>query len=364
MTTSAASTEEKQNPRLPVSVLPKHYDLVYTNVDLENHTFEGRVSLHCTSLQQQQCLDSITLHAVELQLTQATLSRSPTTISLKNKHDTTTATATEFRYCFRNQTCQIVFDHQNNNLLLADDNDGTTTDLILTMEFHGILNDQMRGLYRSTYHAVDGSTRTMATTQFEATDARRAFPCFDEPALKATFRLTLTIPGHLQCLSNTPLAASYSHSQQGADGRTKKTVVFQKTPKMSTYLLAMVIGEFDAISETSRQVVTTVYTSPGKATQGQFCLDLAVRCLDFYQDLFGVPYPLVKSDLVAIPDFAAGAMENWGLVTYREAKVLMQGETSETMKRGIARTLCHELAHQWFGNLVTMDWWTQVRSVT
>eukprot|EP00522_Entomoneis_paludosa_P006398 CAMPEP_0172452440 /NCGR_PEP_ID=MMETSP1065-20121228/10097_1 /TAXON_ID=265537 /ORGANISM="Amphiprora paludosa, Strain CCMP125" /LENGTH=680 /DNA_ID=CAMNT_0013204495 /DNA_START=144 /DNA_END=2186 /DNA_ORIENTATION=+ len=129
---------------------------------------------------------------------------------------------------------------------------------------------------------------------------------------------------------------------------------------MSTYLLALVVGHFDSVSETSNQIVTTVYTCPGKAEQGRFCLDTAVRCLDLYQDLFKIPYPLTKSDLLAIPDFAAGAMENWGVVTYREAKILVTEQTSETLKRGIARTVCHELAHQWFGNLVTMEYWTQL----
>jgi puromycin-sensitive aminopeptidase len=145
----------------------------------------------------------------------------------------------------------------------------------------------------------------MATTQFEATDARRAFPCADEPALKATFQLTVTIPADMQCISNTPFSASYTTAI--APGKAVKTITFQKTPKMSTYLLALVVGEFDGISSTSNQIVTTVYTVPGKADQAEFCLATASRALELYQKLFHVPYPLTKSDLLAIPDFAAGA---------------------------------------------------------
>ena len=318
--------------RLPATGKPSHYDLTYTEIDLQHFTFQGVVSITLTALASTG--NSITLHALDLYLTSA---------KLKTK-DGCTKEAIEFRYHKRNQTVQIIMD----DYTWANGEDCT-----LTIAFHGILNDLMRGLYRSTYTALDGSTTTMATTQFEPTDARRAFPCFDEPALKATFALSVTIPIHLTCLSNTSPKSTLTTA-------TNKTVTFQTTPKMSTYLLALVVGNVDSISATSKGIVTTVYTVPGKATQGQFCLDTAVQCLDLYQDLFHVPYPLSKSDLVAVPDFAAGAMENWGLVTYREAKILVTEWTSQSTLRGIARTVCHELAHMWFGNLVTMEFWTQL----
>jgi len=196
--------------------------------------------------------------------------------------------------------------------------------------------------------------------QFEATDARRAFPCWDEPAFKATFQLVATIPlvneRNMLAVSNTPVTETTEFLH---DGGRYKTYTFAPTPKMSTYLLALVVGEFDVVSAFSdkNQIQTSVYTMPGKGSKGKFCLSTALEALDFFIDFYGVKYPLPKSDLLAIPDFAAGAMENWGCVTYREAKILTDVGTSLQMKKGIARTVCHELAHQWFGNLTTMEWW-------
>jgi aminopeptidase N len=226
----------------------------------------------------------------------------------------------------------------------------------------------MHGFYRSSYKSLDDEDRIMATTQFEATDARRAFPCWDEPSFKATYSVTLHVPvisgRSIVALSNTPtesLTETLDGSANNSANNSAKTKVytFSKTPLMSTYLLAFVVGEFDAISHTSTttKIATSVLTMPGKGHQGAFCLTTASAALDFLNDYYGVDYPLTKSDLVAIPDFAAGAMENWGLVTYREAKILTDKGTSLSMKKGIARTVCHELAHMWFGNLATMEWW-------
>ena len=164
----------------------------------------------------------------------------------------------------------------------------------------------MAGFYRSTYTDVNGASKIMASTQFESLDARRAFPCVDEPAAKATFIVALTIPSNRQCCSNMPSSSVASMSA------TKKKVSFLESPKMSTYLLAFCIGEFDSVQAlTEHGVVVQVYTPPGKSAQGQFALDAAVRSLDAYDDFFGVPYPLPKLDMIAIPEFAAGAMENW-----------------------------------------------------
>jgi aminopeptidase N len=289
--------------RLPRVATPTHYDLYYKKIDLERHTFDGTVSIHLTVPKGAVSWPrfSLVLHALDLNVVGA---------KLHCNTDDKMWDAEEVRYHKRNQTCEIVFGPESQWVEGAS--------YIVTIDFLGILNALMRGLYRSTYVGLDGATHTMATTQFEATDARRAFPCLDEPALKATFQLSVTIPCSLQCISNTAPASVHTTFEKGT---STKTITYQTTPKMSTYLLALVVGEFDGISKTSGNIQTTVYTVPGKAHQGQFCLDVAVHCLDLYQKIFGVPYPLLKSDLLAIPDFAAGAMENWGCVTYREAKV-------------------------------------------
>ena len=317
------------NGRLPNIAIPIHYDLFYRRIDLEAHTFEGRVVLDLTaaSAVEDACKASLVLHTRELQLTEATLEL--LSEDGNNNEDNSCQKswkAIEFRYQLHHQTCEIVFEgasHEEDSCSNRIWKSGKN--YRLTMDFQGILNDQMAGLYRSSYTNLQGQQTTMATTQFEPTDARRAFPCLDEPALKATFQLRLQLPAHLQAISNTPVIAShtYAANRTGDACAMMKTVTFGKTPKMSTYLVALVIGEFDSISCTSptTKIQTTVYTVPGKAEQGRFCLDTATRCLDFLQDIYGVPYPLIKSDLIAIPDFASGAMENWGCVTYREAKV-------------------------------------------
>jgi aminopeptidase N len=311
--------------RLPCIATPTHYDLYYKTVDLERHTFDGTVCIELTVPKEAVSWPrfSLVLHALDLNIVGAKLQQASCKRqaverqAAENKLNTDGKMwdAEEVRYHKRNQTCEIVFGPQSEWVEGAS--------YVVTIDFIGILNDLMRGLYRSTYVGLDGATHTMATTQFEATDARRAFPCLDEPALKATFQLSVSIPSSLHCISNTAPASVHTIFEKGT---STKTITFQTTPKMSTYLLALVVGEFDCISKTSGTIATTVYTVPGKAHQGQFCLDVAVQCLDLYQSLFGVAYPLLKSDLLAIPDFAAGAMENWGCVTYREAKVNNHGQ--------------------------------------
>ena len=217
----------------------------------------------------------------------------------------------------------------------------------------------MAGFYRSSYKdAKDGSTKYIATSQMEPTDARRAFPSFDEPALKATFDITLIADKHLTCLSNMDV-----HSESEVDSSTssekKKAVKFNRTPLMSTYLLAFIVGELKCIETSNFRVPVRVYATPDKEIEhGRFSLELAARTLDFYEKTFDSPFPLPKMDMVAIPDFSAGAMENWGLVTYRVVDLLFDEKTSGALtKQRVAEVVQHELAHQWFGNLVTMDFW-------
>jgi puromycin-sensitive aminopeptidase len=225
----------------------------------------------------------------------------------------------------------------------------------LNMTFKGILNDKMKGLYRSKYQNQQGEERYAAVTQFEATDARRCFPCWDEPALKATFDISLSVPRDQVALSNMPV-------KQSKETGELVRYDFDTTPVMSTYLVACVVGEYDYVEDKSADgVLVRVYTPRGKKDQGLFALEVATKVLPYYKDYFNIAYPLPKIDLIAIADFSAGAMENWGLVTYRENCLLVDSQnTSAVQKQWIALVVGHELAHQWFGNLVTMEWWTHL----
>ncbi|XP_015696321.2 aminopeptidase M1-D [Oryza brachyantha] len=225
---------------------------------------------------------------------------------------------------------------------------------VLGMNFDGTLNDQMRGFYRSKYE-YKGETKNMAVTQFESVDARRCFPCWDEPSFKAKFKLTLEVPTELVALSNMPIA------NETIAGPIK-TVEYEESPLMSTYLVVIVVGLFDYIEGvTSEGNKVRVYTQVGKSNQGKFALDVGVKSLNLYKEFFDTPYPLPKLDMVAIPDFTNGAMENYGLVTYREIYLLFDEKSSSAAtKQNVAITVAHELAHQWFGNLVTMEWWTHL----
>lgn len=228
----------------------------------------------------------------------------------------------------------------------------------LEMTFTGELNDKMAGFYRSTYKNKDGSDGIMATSQMEATDARRAFPCFDEPALKAEFTITLIADKHLTCLSNMDVASEADITSE-VTKTAKKAVKFNRSPKMSTYLLAFIVGELNYIETDKFRLPVRVYAPPNQNIEdGRFSLELAAKTLAFYEKTFDSKFPLPKMDMVAIPDFAAGAMENWGLITYRVVDVLLNEKTSgAAVKERVAEVVQHELAHQWFGNLVTMDFW-------
>lgn len=353
--------------RLTKIFSPTHYALNYTKLDLETNTFEGAVDIEIQSNDSTEegnttDHDSIILHALELHILDGFLlnkscrddDHQSTTHAGENK--SRKVELSKICYNKKDQTCELFFSGIHNL--------GSWRMFVLHLKFCGELNRNMQGLYRSSYTGLDGKVKAMACTQFEATDARRAFPCFDEPNFKATFQLAVTLKYRegnlLEAVSNTPVETTKTTCTSNG---TFKEWRFSKTPLMSAYLLALVVGDFDAVSRTSptTRVQTSVYTIPGKALQGTFCLDVASKCLDLYEELFSVPYPLPKSDLLAIPDFAAGAMENWGCVTYREAKILVkEGSTSQSTLQGIARTVCHELAHQWFGNLVTMDWWKEL----
>ena len=227
----------------------------------------------------------------------------------------------------------------------------------LSVHFSGTLNDQMAGFYRSGYTDAEGKSRFMATTQLEAIDARRMFPCVDEPAAKAIFELTVTAPADLTVLSNMPEAEKVY--LKGSENQLLQKVRFLPTPIMSTYLLALCVGQFEFLqTTTTRGTLVRVLSTPGKSKECEFALSVGVRSLSFYEDFFAQPYPLPKMDMIGVPDFAMGAMENWGLITYREIDLLCDSATvSVARKTRLASVIAHEIAHQWFGNLVTMSWW-------
>jgi len=224
----------------------------------------------------------------------------------------------------------------------------------ICIEFTGILNDRLLGFYRSKYKDTSGRTKHLATTQFEAADARRAFPCWDEPAIKATFDVSLLVEKHMTAISNMP-------EKVKKNVNSKVLVEFDRTPIMSTYLLYLGVGEFEFLHDNLRNIKIRVVTTKGNKKKAKLSLDLTKKFLSEYEKYFGIKYPLPKLDMIAIPDFAAGAMENWGAITFRETILLYDPKTSSTRtKQYIAEVISHEIAHQWFGNLVTMKWWNDL----
>jgi puromycin-sensitive aminopeptidase len=224
----------------------------------------------------------------------------------------------------------------------------------VTMEFEGTITKPMNGIY-PCFFKQDGQEKVLLATQFESHHAREAFPCIDEPEAKATFDLTLETAAGETVIANTPVKT------QKTSGK-KLTTTFETTPKMSSYLLAFVTGEMEyKEAKTKDGVLVRTYATPDNVAYTEFALDCAVKTLEFYNDYFDTAYPLAKCDFIALPDFASGAMENWGCITFREQALLVDPQnTSLHLKQWVANVVAHELTHQWFGNLVTMRWWTDL----
>jgi puromycin-sensitive aminopeptidase len=252
------------------------------------------------------------------------------------------------------QTAAVSFDAKAQTVTFAVEESVESGSHKLSLEFSGPIQDSLHGLYRSPFQ-MNGQQEWIIMTQLEAVHAREVLVCIDEPAAKATFELALTVDRGVTTLSNTPVAR-----ESVEDGR--RTVQFERTPKMSTYLLAWVVSKLASVEgESEAGTAITVYATPDHGEHLEYARDFAVRGLNFYHDYFGIPYPLPKLDLVAVPNFAAGAMENWGLVTYRETDLVVDAvNTSLANKQRVAEVIAHELAHQWFGNLVTMAWWNDL----
>lgn len=246
------------------------------------------------------------------------------------------------------------FSHQDG--ILSIDTTTQAQELRMDIDYHFSLNHNMQGAYLSSY-TYNNREELIVSTQFESHYARECFPCIDEPAAKATFDLSITVPDQEDTVIANTEVIDARRNQDGS-----KTVVFSRTPRMSTYLLAFCIGKFKSHSKTSLHgvKVTTYCTLSQDDDSVDFANDIAVQSLDYYDRQFGIKYPLAKLDQIAIPDFEAGAMENWGLVTYRESCLLADKNTSMSSKQYIATVIAHELSHQWFGDLVTMEWWNNL----
>src|ERR1039458_6317960 len=307
--------------RLPATVLPEHYTLTLTP-DLKAATFSGVESIDVTV---KTPVSSITLNSAEITFQSVTVSAAG-----------------------QKQNADVSLDAEKQQATFTFPAPIPAGNAKLTIVYTGILNNELRGFYLSKT-----ARRNYAVTQFESTDARRAFPSFDEPAFKAAYDISLTIDAADTAISNGPIVADTPGPAAG-----KHTLKFLTTPKMSTYLVAFVVGDFQCASGEQDGVALRVCATPDKVALTSFALDVAKFALHYYDTYFGIHYPLKKLDLIGIPDFEAGAMENFGAITFRESVLLLDPQTASIAnKKTVAIDITHEMAHQWFGDLVTMKWW-------
>ena len=332
-------TKKNKSVRLPNHISPISYDLTI-KPDLESFTFSGNEII---KINIDKAINKITLHSKDIDIETVKISSKQKVVGSKGiKKNEQFAT-------------KITYDTEKETVTFYFKNKISKGKGELSIVFCGIINENLRGFYKSKY-VLDGKEKYLATTQFEATDARRAFPCFDEPAHKAIFEISLVVPDGHTAVSNT-LPINIAPHSAGF-----KIVSFAPSPKMSTYLLAFIIGEFEYIEgHTKDKIQVRVFTTLNKKHQAKFALDVAIKSLEFFEKYFDIKYPMPNLDLISIPDFEPAGMENWGAITFRESSILIDEEHSSiTNKQWVATTVAHELAHQWFGNLVTMHWWTDL----
>ena len=310
-----------QAQRLPEGVVPEHYQLTFTP-NLKDATFSGDETIDVRILKP---TTLITLNSAEIKFTSATVESHGATLNAKVTTDD---------------------DREQANIIAPRAIAAGPARLHIV--FTGILNNKLRGFYLS-----ETPKRRYAVTQFEPTDARRAFPCFDEPDRKATFDVTLVVDKGDTAISNEKLV-----SDTRGPGDDKHTLKFATTKKLSTYLVALLVGDFQCVPGSSDGIPIRVCATPDKTDQGKFALEAAEYIMHYYNDYFGIKYPYGKLDLIAIPDFEAGAMENAGAITYRESYILLDPKVANVDNyQLVAGVAAHEMAHQWFGDLVTMKWW-------
>lgn len=309
-------------PRLIEQFTPDHYDLSL-DIDRHSRTFTGTVTINGVT---NTGARAITLHSKELTID---------TVVVDGK--------------------QATFHETQDDALVINEDNVAAGKHVVVVGFHGNISDSMHGMYPCKFRH-DGKLKELIATQFESHHAREVFPCIDEPEAKATFDLTLSTEPNITVLSNL-----HPISQETEDDRL--VTRFATTPRMSTYLLAWVYGELHKKTQhTADGTEVNIWATPAQSTESlDFALEHAVKTIEYFNEYFGVPYPLPKSDHVALPDFSSGAMENWGLITYREVALLADPKTTTVAsKQYIATVISHELSHQWFGNLVTMRWWNNL----
>ena len=306
--------------RLPTNAVPSHYEIA-VGIDLAAATFAGDETIH---VRLSAPSDSIVLNAAEVAFSEVTV----------------TAGA-------RTQTATVKLDDAKEQAALTVPSRLPAGEATIRIRYTGRLNDDLRGLYLSK-----ANNRRYAVTQMEATDARRMFPGFDEPAYKATFALKATIDEGDHAISNGAVVSDTPGPQPG-----KHTVSFATTPKMSTYLVALAVGDFVCTEGGADGIPIRICSTPDKKALTGFALESAQQVMQYYNRYYSIKYPFKKLDVVAVPDFAAGAMENTGAIFYRETLLLADNKASVGTRKSIAQVLAHEMAHQWFGDLVTMRWW-------
>ncbi|ODN05748.1 Puromycin-sensitive aminopeptidase [Orchesella cincta] len=320
--------------RLPQKVVPVNYDLTF-EPDWTTHTFQATAAI---DVEVKEATDAVVVHAVDFTIA---------SIAYRGKNDDEQLEAEIFILDLEQEVLKINFPRA------LPQGNGT-----LTIAYSGKVKDNLRSFFRSKYKGSNGEERFHYATKFEPTYARGCFPCWDEPSVKATYDITLVVPKNLVALSNMPVKSDVPHPTN----IDRKIVKFERSVKMSTYVMAFAIGEFDFVEgRTPDGILCRVYTPVGKKERGTFALEVVMKSLGYYKKYFGIPYPLPKMDLLAVAEFGSGAMENWGLVIFRENVLLVDDQLSSVAsKQATSLTVAHETAHMWFGNLVTMEWWSDL----
>lgn len=320
--------QEQKAHRLPLTVTPERYEMRLTP-DLAASTFAGEERVF---LQVHEPVRQIILNAAELELQEVGVRRADGAVVRGH----------------------AVLDSDNEQAVLQFPQLLEAGRWELQLRFSGVLNSKLHGFYRSTYKSAEGQEKALAATQFESTDARRAFPCWDEPAFKAVFQVTLVVDDGLTAISNARVIR-----EAPLPGTGKKEVIFADSIKMSSYLVAFIVGEFEGTEPVlAASAPLRVWAVPGKRHLADFAREIGGFSLSFFSRYYGIAYPGDKLDLIAIPDFASGAMENFGAITFRETALLVDEKraTRGELER-VADVVSHENAHMWFGDLVTMRWW-------